>query len=650
MIERTSRELAAVVGGLPGGGETRPGQKLMAEAVARAFEQGRHLVVRAGTGTGKSLAYLVPAVLSGRRVVVATATKALQDQLADKDLPYLAGTLPEPFEFAVLKGRANYLCRQKLREMGDRGDQQELDVSDSSRLGAQVRRLTSWAEETTTGDRAELDFEPDSRVWQSLSVSAMECPGAAKCPSGAECFAERSRHVAMAADIIVTNLHLYGLDLLTEGAILPEHDAVVIDEAHQLEDIISSAAGLDIGGGRFTSLARTARAALTDDRESSEVAALSMKFADVAEALVGSRLRRVGRELEDFLDLARSRIERLTTVVRDSTDDEDPARQRTLNAAGHLLGDLDLLRSMPDSHVVWAQGPRRAPSLRMAPLDVGDFLTERLWGQRTAVLTSATIDEALSGRLGLGPDTFDFLDAGSPFDFGTQGLLYCAMHMPDPRSDSYLDRVTEELVTLIGAAGGRTLCLFTSWRALEHVAPALAEALPFPILAQGELPKPLLVKRFTEEEDSVLAATMGFWQGVDIPGRALSLVTIDRIPFPRPDDPLLQARRERAGREAFSTIDLPRAATLLAQGAGRLIRTAEDRGVVAVLDPRLGKAGYRWNLVRALPPMARTRDTSEAVDFLRRALAENSPGDGHAETAETVGMARTATDDSDPTP
>ncbi len=612
--------LDKVVAELPGGGEPRPGQREMAAAVAASIANHRPLAAQAGTGTGKSLAYLVPAILGGTRVVVATATKALQDQLATKDLPFLAKHLDQPFAHSVLKGRSNYLCRQRLVETERDGEQLELSGGEAtSRLGKQVTDILEWSEVTPTGDRAELAFEPDGRVWSALSVTSDECPGASRCPSGDECFAEDARAAAEASSVVVVNLHLYGLDLMTQGGILPHHEIVVIDEAHQLEDVVSSVAGIELGPGRFGTLARNARRHLPVDNEATAVADAGTQLVDVLGPLRGQRVRSIEGDLDEVLALARSRVEALGAALRAADDDgsdEHQATMRLIGAAGTLLTEIDLVRSHPSTHVVWVEGNDRAPVLRSAPIDVGEFLDENLWGKRSAVMTSATLPPDLPARLGLPETGYDHIDVGSPFDYESQALLYCALHMPDPRSDEYRDAVVDELSALIEAAGGRTLSLFTSWRALEETAELLVDRIEFPLLTQRDLPKPKLIEQFTDTDESVLLATLGFWQGVDIPGATLSLVTIDRLPFPRPDEPLLQARRDLAGRDAFATVDLPRTAMLLAQGSGRLIRTADDRGVVAVLDPRLGTARYRWQLVNALPPMKRTRHRTDAVEFL----------------------------------
>jgi len=635
-------ELAKVVAHLSGGGDHRPGQEEMALAVAAALHDRHHLIVQAGTGTGKSLGYLVPALLSGSRVVVATATKALQDQLATRDLPMLQEHLGVPFEFAVLKGRSNYLCLQRAREVAGGGDQLDLsgasdapgtDGAELGSFGREVRRLIEWAAQATgtgTGDRADLDFEPRPRAWAMVSVAATECPGAAKCPSGDICFAEAARRRAAHADVVVVNTHLYATHLAAGGALLPPHDVVIFDEAHELEDVASASLGLELGGGRFHALARTARplidAANVLDALDDSGTALAAAF----EPLRGQRLGRpLDAELQRVVALARERISRLTAQLR--TSDGDQARKaRAQQAAGHLAGDLDQILALPESQVAWVEGPAHAPLLKVAPIDIGPLLRTLLWEGEdapTAVLTSATIPPRLAQRVGLPPDSWEDLDVGSPFDYPNQALLYCALHLPDPRTPAYEPAMHAELEALIKAAGGRTMALFTSWRAMEAAAAALEPRLPWEVLTQSDLPKPALVSRFSEDEHSCLFATLGFWQGVDIPGPTLSLVTIDRIPFPRPDEPLLQARRERLGRDAFSMIDLPRAATLLAQGAGRLIRGPSDRGVVAVLDPRLASARYRWDLVRALPPMRRTRHRAEVVEWLAPLHTGSAPVD-----------------------
>jgi ATP-dependent DNA helicase DinG len=690
--------LAAVARALPGGGEDRAGQREMAEAVARAVDDERHLVVQAGTGTGKSLAYLLPAVRSGRRVVGATATKALQDQLATKELLFLTAQLDRGprFSFAVLKGRSNYLCRQRAAEVsgtevadpGPGADASDtLEASDGAGatevalfadsavgdggapdaddgappvalgpLGRQIRALIAWAGTSATGDRAELDFEPHPRAWAAVSVTARECPGAFRCPSGTTCFAEWARTRAATADVVVVNTHLYATHVASGGSVLPAHDVLVLDEAHAVEDIMTAGLGIELTAGRLRAVAQAARALVAKDD-----IAVADAVGDAAEALdralrplAGCRLLAAGTgsarssrtgarpadtaELGRVLDLAQGRVAALSAAVHrhktepamldtgdnsgtgESESDSGARRTRLLLAAGHLTDDLSALHSPDADHVAWveASGPGgRFVTLRRAPIEVGPILAEVLWPEVTAVLTSATVPPLIEDRLGLPRRTTDRLDVGSPFPYRQNAVLYCAAHLPDRRQPEAPAAMHDELHALITAAGGRTLALFTSWRAMQAAVDALRPALRVHLWAQNDQPKTKLLEAFATEESSCLFATLSFWQGVDVPGSTLSLVTIDRLPFPRPDDPLLEARRERAGDGAFRLVDLPRATTLLAQGAGRLIRSSTDTGVVAVLDPRLAKAGYRRTMLEALPPMRLTTKRPEVLAYLR---------------------------------
>ena len=625
--------LERVVAALPGGGEVRAGQRAMAEAVERALAERRHLVVQAGTGTGKSLGYLVPAICSGQRVVVATATKALQDQLATKDLPLLAAALGRRVRFAVLKGRVNYLCRQRLAEAEVAGEALQL-TGTSAGAGASARgeaaaRLFAWAETTATGDRAELAEEPDPALWGSVSVTAEECPGAARCPAGAECFAEAARARAAAADIVVVNLHLLGADLASGGVLLPEHDALVVDEAHALEDIVSESLGRALSPGRLRALAAQGRAALSSGRTRTFEALFDA--ADRLELLLGSRRDarvRPGADeaLDALLGLLSGRLIECEAALRASEEalrqrapaplPEQVRCQRAVLVANKVREDVERLGHPSCDEVVFVTGGSH-PALVAAPIEISALLAEELFARHPIVLASATIPPGLSARLGAPSDRTDEIDVGSPFAYEEHGLLYCAAHLPDRRRSESEAAVVEEICALITAAGGRTLALFTSREAMARVAAAVRRRVAFPVLCQGEGGKAALLRDFAADHEACLFATMGFWQGVDVAGATLSCVIIDRIPFPRPDDPLLAARRERAGPHAFRVIDLPRASSLLAQGAGRLIRTAADRGVVAVLDSRLARAPYRWDLVRALPPMRRTRHRHEAEEFLR---------------------------------
>jgi len=652
------------------GGEHRPEQQEMCRAVAEALITRTHLVVQAGTGTGKSLAYLIPAALSGKKVVVATATKALQDQLAEKDLPLMESGLglPVPLEYAVLKGRSNYICRQRVAEVGSGGiqpelgdagaspaDEREVERTEAEERGAaapeglveEVRTLVAWSQTSATGDRADLSFEPSDRAWNMVSVGPRECPGRFNCPSGERCFAEAARDRAAGADVVVVNTHLYGAHLASGGVVLPEHDAVVFDEAHELEEVMTSSLGVELTPGRFRALVTVARA-LVEARDAElldSLASLGDQLGALLADRVGTRVLHDGarppvddRELAELLARAAEVGRRVTDALRrggaqrmllsdgGGTADPDRASRKTraLSAAANLTEDLHRLVGRGDGEVAWVDGTRRNVRLRLSPIDVGPALAGMLWGEVTAVLTSATIPPRIVERVGLEGFPTEELNVGSPFDYRSHALLYVARHLPDRRAEGAEEALHEELAQLLEAAGGRTLALFTSRRATEAAAEALAPELPYTLLRQGDLPKGRLLEEFARDETSCLFATLGFWQGVDIPGRALSLVTIDRLPFPRPDDPLLQARRDRAGGRAFQLVDLPRAATLLAQGAGRLIRNADDRGVVAVLDPRLATASYRGVLLSTLPPMRRSVDFSEVESFLRRALEDSA--------------------------
>jgi len=643
-------------------------------------------------------------------VVVATATKALQDQLADKDLPLVAGATGGELSFAVLKGRSNYVCLQRVSEIGGRGSQltlapgsadppdaddtltatAEADTSDPATIADQVRSLVRWAGDTTTGDRAELPFEPHFRAWAMVSTTARECPGAFRCPSGRDCFAEHARARAAEADVIVVNTHLYGAHLASGGAVLPEHRVVVFDEAHEVEDVMTDSLGLEVGPGRFRALATAARPVLDEGEPGAARAVEAVAdLADVVHRVLrpwsgrrvphGDLVDAAGADadialpLEDLspadeepqglelglaplpkrvtrtastaaarpsasastavgsdpaigtlVALASGRVGRLVDHLRraerEAGDSEPPSdrsrRDRVLLAAGHLSSDLARLALLGDGEVAWVDDGSRQPSLRVSPIDVGPILAEQLWGSVTAVLTSATVPIGLAEHLGMPEEATDNLDVGSPFDYPHHALLYVARSLPDRRKPEAEPAMHDELEILINAAGGRTLALFTSWRAMRGAVEALADRLDVPVLTQSDLPKPALVEAFRSDESACLFATLGFWQGVDVPGRTLSLVTIDRIPFPRPDDPVLEARRELAGSGAFGSVDLPRAGTLLAQGAGRLIRSSSDRGVVAVLDSRLATASYRRVLLERVPPMKRTLDRDEVVEFL----------------------------------
>ncbi len=633
--------LRRVTATLPGC-EARPEQVAMTRAVADAVASGRPLAVQAGTGVGKSLAYLCGAVptlrAQGQKMVVATATKALQEQLAGKDLPAVAA-VETGLTWAVLKGRSNYLCRQAAAEAAGapnlpmvKSDGQELD------------RLMSWSAGSPTGDRAELDFEPHPATWSMVSVGADQCPGAAECPSGQTCFAEAAYARAREADVVVVNLHLLGAHAAAGGFILPEHDVIVVDEAHQAEEVFTASLGTSLGPGRVRAVAGLARAATGQRSGEGELGRHPERLERALAPLVDRRLASgaagdpaLGEVLEDLAEAVRR--DRGTVRGADRGADSGPARDRAAKALDTLAADIaSVLSATGSSTVTWVETGSQ-PVLRVAPLDVGEPLASVLWSSATPILTSATLPASAAGRLGLRPDAVD-LDVGSPFDYRANAVLYVPI-LPPNKAPEHEAAAHAELEFLVNAAGGRTLALFTSWRAMRAARTALEDRLPFRLLAQDDLPKPALVEAFRDEETSCLFATMGFWQGVDVPGRTCSLVVVDHLPFARPDDPITQARRERAGASAFATVDVPHAAVRLAQGAGRLIRSASDRGVVAVLDPRLAEASYRPQLLAALPPMRRTRDRAAVKAFLAgEPLPEPPPATGAPTTAERVAELR----------
>jgi ATP-dependent DNA helicase DinG len=631
--------LAAAVGAVPDG-VARPGQQRMAEAVAEAADGGEHLLVQAGTGTGKSLAYLVPALLVDGPVVVSTATLALQSQLVDHDLPRLADAV-EPLlgrrpTFAVLKGRHHYLCLAKL-DSGSAEEPQDalFDVADrrptrwlgeAGRLGKQVQRLREWATETGTGDRDELDPGVDDSAWRLVSMPARECVGATRCPYGAECFAEASRARAREADIVVTNHSLLAVDMLADRHIIPPHRLLVVDEAHDLADRVSSAAQAELVPELVERAARRASSYVDE-----EVADLLAEAGDalavgLADAPVGRITAGLPAALRDALTLLDGAARRALDGVGDMKADEaDPVRKQ---AARALLTELSRtaqrLLEAADYDVAWIERDDRGRrAVVVAPLSVAGTLNTHLYTDRTVVATSATL--ALGGRfetvarsLGLAtkdvagkdddlPDLpWQALDVGSPFDYPRQGILYVAAHLPRPTTSGLSDAAAEELVELVQALGGRTLGLFSSRRAAERAAEVLRAKTDLTILAQGEDALPVLVRRFREDRGSCLLGVMSLWQGVDVPGDACQLVVIDRLPFPRPDEPLAAARAaavDAAGGSGFASVSVPIAAVRLAQGAGRLIRSQTDRGVVAVLDSRLETArGYGAFLRDSLPP------------------------------------------------
>jgi ATP-dependent DNA helicase DinG len=629
VASRAQSLLNEVTKALPGGGERREGQEQMMVAVANAIMNRRHLVVQAGTGTGKSLAYLLPAALAERPVVISTATKALQDQILAQDLPLVAESISRDLTYTVLKGRTNYACWSKLVDLEHQGLQAAFDEVDDrpsalsrGRFKDQIEKIMAWAQRSSSGDRADLADEPDEKVWQMVSMTPQDCPGAAKCDEAYRCFTETARARAASSDIVVVNTALYGSHLSSGKALLPDHDVVIFDEAHELEDIFSTSLGTELSPARFHRLVQASKQAV--GKNGTELLIALDLLGDELEGLLadreGQRVLEQGADeaLRNFFLKAEAKTKALIDAVR--AEEETPSglmkRQSAIGSATQLVGDLQRFGTCGDDEVAWISGVGRRRTLELAPIDLGPTLAKLLWGEVTAVLTSATIPSNVGARLGMAKSDVDVVDVGSPFNYGEQAMLYVAKHLPSRNDPAAEPAIIEELVTLINAAGGRTLALFTSKRFTEIAAAAVRQAVNVPILVQGEAPKNRLLEQFRDDHATCLFATMGFWQGVDLPGDTLRLVTIDRLPFNRPDDPLLNARRDRAGDNAFMSVDVPRAAALLAQGAGRLIRSATDKGVVAVFDSRLATAQYRHQLLAEFPPMHRTITTSEVVEFL----------------------------------
>lgn len=603
------------------GSEERQGQIDMSHAIAESLAAGRNAIVQAGTGTGKSLGYLVPAIVAGKKTVVATATKALQDQLNRNDLPLLQRHLGIDFEWAVVKGRSNYICLQRVRERTDSSNQLEFEET-SDRVTKEIDELVAWARTTGTGDFEELPRLPSDRARQAVSVGVDECPGRNKCPVGADCFAERAREAAGSADVIVVNFHLYGNHIASGGNILPEHEVVIFDEAHQIEAVLSDTVGTTLSNGRVSSFSSAVRKVVADPNITNTLEELGLRLSGQLSAHVDKRLPTpLPQNILEVLGLVRIEVNTLIAAMRDISTTNEATQQRIYRAqtqGTRLTESLDLALGTFTGYVAYVEGAAERPTLRLSPLHVGEVLQKNVWDTHLAVLTSATIPTAMPERVGLPLEGTEVLTVDSPFDYERNSRLYCSPEFPDRNSPSFSRFVHDELEALITAAGGRTLALFTSHKAMSEATEELRKRVKFPILSPMDYSRQRIIEMFLESEESCIFASQSFFQGIDLPGRTLSLVVLDKIPFPVPSDPLLEARREAVGRDkAFSLIDLPIAATSLAQAAGRLIRTADDKGVVAVLDRRLATMSYWRTLIGAMPPMARTRNRAEVEQFLR---------------------------------
>ena len=653
------------------GGSPRDGQIEMAEAVANALSDRHHLLVQAGTGTGKSLAYLVPALVHGKKVLVATATLALQRQLVERDLPKIKAALDKELKrdisFAIYKGVGNYICLQKMNNAPN--DPEAQAVLEVSSLEADAKRLRAWAQSANaTGDRDDAP-DVDRRVWSANSVSGRECMGADECPSGSKCFAALAKAKAQTADIVVTNHTLLAIEIVDSHPILPERDAIVLDEAHEFMDRTTQAVTEEITAARVSRAANMARKHMPGKagdalfKASEKFAKALGEYADdlKADPSRAGRLDKLPTQLEAPLRAVKEAIAAVTALISADSQIIDPnsmaERARVKGALNEITQTATKLLKPGHTHVLWFE-PTYS-TLYLAPLAVSDVLRGNLLTQTPVIATSATLTvgksfDAIAKNIGfviggkneaeddaeedeenlkkngsMDPANLQILDVGSPFDFANQGMLYLPKDLPEPGRDGPSKEALTELGELIQAAGGRTLALFSSWRGVEaadeHLRDVLAE-LKLPIITQrrGDSVGPL-VDKFAKDEKSILLGTISLWQGIDVPGPACTLVAIDRIPFPRPDEPVLSARAaeaDAAGGSGFMQISLPRAALLLAQGTGRLIRSLDDRGVVAILDSRIVNKRYGSILLNSMPPFWRTSDGAVIKEALRRLDAQ----------------------------
>ncbi|HYO39415.1 MAG TPA: ATP-dependent DNA helicase [Nocardioidaceae bacterium] len=666
---RVREVLGAAVEAL--GGQERPGQIAMAEAVARAMTTAEHLLVQAGTGTGKSLGYLVPALLHHRRVVVATATLALQHQLVERDIPALleaaVHVLPSSSpSYAVLKGRSNYACLHRVREgvPDDQGVLVDLPVGST---GSEVLALREWAEgESASDGPGDRDAAPKhtDRAWRQVSVTHRECLGAARCPFGQECFAERAREKASQSQLVVTNHSLLAIDAIEGVPMIPEYDVVVIDEAHELAARVTQAATDELSVPEVERAARRAQRHV-EGAEADDLADAGDALREALEGCDPGRIDVLPTALGDALALVRDAARSVLSAFpkESGIGEPDSGRTQARGSVQEVFGTVERMAEHSEADVLWLAERDRARggnALCVAPLQVWGPLRDRLLSDKTVVLTSATLMlggdfTAVATSLGLKPaERVDHslsapeptplvpdrvsdavtggesderlpwrgIDVGSPFDYAKQAILYVARHLPPPGRDGLGPAQLDEIVDLVDAAGGRTLGLFSSRRAAEAAAEAARERLPhLTVLAQGEAQLPELARLFTEDPHTCLFGTLSLWQGIDVPGETCSLVVVDRIPFPRPDDPLMSARQraaDAAGGNGFLQVAATHAALLLAQGTGRLIRTTGDKGVVAILDPRLVTARYGSFLRASLPPMWSTTDRDVVLSALKR--------------------------------
>ncbi len=656
-LDKVRSALSAAVFAIEG--SPREGQIEMAEAVANALSDRHHLLVQAGTGTGKSLAYLVPALVHGKKVLVATATLALQRQLVERDLPRVKDALEKELKrsisFAVYKGVGNYLCLQKMN--ADDGTADSEVLVDISSLEKDARRLREWAAKPgISGDRDDAP-DVDRRVWLANSTSGRECVGADECRFGSECFAVNAKAKAQTADIVVTNHTLLAIEIVDSHPILPDRDAVILDEAHEFMDRTTQAVTEELTSGRVARAANMVRRHMPGKLADAFVKAAE-GFADAMDEYGQDYRTRSDeeRKLSELPTALAAPVRKIkeaaeAVIAYISADSEivDPDsladRARVKGAVNEVKTTAQKMMRMGESQVLWYEPT--FSTLYLAPLAVSHVLRENLFTQTPVIATSATLTvgksfDPIARSLGIltsatteeeseekdsaiDPSNVQMLDVGSPFDFANQGMLYLPKDLPEPGRDGPSKEALVELGELIDAAGGRTLALFSSWRGVEmadeHLRRVLAE-LPIAIITQRRGDSVgALVERFANDPTSILLGTMSLWQGVDVPGPSCTLVAIDRIPFPRPDDPVMSARAaeaDAAGGSGFMQVSLPRAALLLAQGTGRLIRSVDDRGVVAILDSRIVNKRYGSVLLNSMPPLWRTSDGKTVKESLTR--------------------------------
>jgi ATP-dependent DNA helicase DinG len=621
--------------------ESRREQQLMADWVGETLAARGMLAIEAGTGTGKTFAYLVPALLSGRQVIISTGTRTLQDQLYHRDLPTVAKALGRPVRVALLKGRANYLCRHRL-DLAELMPELPGLRPPNARTIARIRR---WSRETVTGDLSEVKSLRDSDpAWAAVTSTRDNCLGTA-CPAYSRCHVVAARREAQAADIVVVNHHLLLADLALKdegfGELLPGTEAVILDEAHQVPEIAAQFFGREFSARQAAAFARDALAELArlgfaGAAAHEKLASLEAAIAESAAAITGTGERIDWNALPDaFLGALERTRETLGQLGQEfaAADPEDPALRQCMRRAAKLAETLvAIVDAGAEDGLRWVEAGGRGYTLSFTPFEVSTRLGDLMRAQGGAwIFTSATlaVGDDFSHFLGrIGAPTANAVRIESPFDFESQALIYLPAGMPDPASRDYTERVLEAALPLVEAAGGRSFLLFTSHRALAEAARSL-ESRPdfgrrYPVLVQGEAPRETLLKRFRELGNAVLLGTASFWEGVDVRGHALALVVIDKLPFAAPEDPLLKARLEgirRRGGNPFQEFQLPQAVLALKQGFGRLIRDREDFGVVVLCDPRLRTRGYGRLFMSSLPPATVVTDADEAASFLRRRLA-----------------------------